>query len=195
MIKKLALGSLLLAFSQLTQAGTLISGQFGKTFSQALTTEEGLKLDLHDNNHFGISIERTITGARYGLYYASLDTHLQNQSDKQLDMNLYSFQSAVELPIREDISGYFGAHVGINNIKPNWSESDSFFALGLYGGVEYQFTPAARVSFETRWVNTIIDNNSSVSCDGTTEDDQCLWHFDGDVLTQFQTSLGFSYRF
>ena len=120
-----------------------------------------------------------------------------NEKDKKLDFNYLLFQSAIDVPLGQDLSGYFGAHLGINNIKPNWSESDTYFATGLYGGVEYHLSEAMRVSFETRWLTTIVDNNSKTTCEVEIkeEDDNCLWHFDGDLLNQFQTSIGFSYRF
>jgi len=189
--------SILIAFSPVINAQIIVGGSVGKTFSQRLETQELQKVEIKDATHFNISVDKSIPNAKYGVFYSKMSTHLKDKQAKELDFNYLLFQSAIDVPLGQDISGYFGAQIGINNIKPNWSESDTYFATGLYGGVEYHLSKAMRVSFETRWLTTIVDNNSKTSCEVETkeEDDNCLWHFDGDLLNQFQTSLGFSYRF
>ncbi|MDP4983722.1 hypothetical protein [Pseudoalteromonas tunicata] len=196
MLKQLIASAILLSVSQLSYAGVIISTQAGKTFSQTLTTKEAKKIEIANDSHIAFSIERAMPNARYGLYYAKFESTLEQQLNTQLSMQYYAFQSAVEYPLYQDLNGYFGAHLGINTVKPSWTESDNYFAVGLYTGIEYQFTHAARFQLETRWINTLVNDNSKISCDASkNNDDQCLWHFDGDVLTQFQASAGFSYRF
>ena len=189
--------SILFAFSPVSNAKIIVGGAVGKTFSQRMETQELQKIEVKDGTHFNLSIEKSIPNAKYGMFYSNMSTHLKNKKDKKLDFNYLLFQSAIDVPLGQDLSGYFGAQIGVNNIKPNWSESDTYFATGLYGGVEYHLSKAMRVSFETRWLTTIVDNNSKTTCkvENKEEDDNCLWHFDGDLLNQFQTSIGFSYRF
>ena len=159
-------------------------------------SQEAKEIDVADDTHIALSLERAIPNARYGLYYAKFESTLEQQPNAQLTMQYFAFQSAVEYPLYQDLSGYFGAHLGINKVKPSWTASDDYFAVGLYTGIEYQLTHAARFQLEIRWMNTLVNNNSSISCNASNKnDDQCLWHFDGDVLTQFQASAGFSYRF
>ncbi|SFC68914.1 outer membrane beta-barrel protein [Pseudoalteromonas denitrificans] len=188
---------LLISFTPYSNAKIIIGGAVGQSFSQRLETIESQKIEIKDDTHFNLTIEKSITDAKYGLFYSKMSTQLKNQQDKKLDFNYLLFQSAIDFPVAKNVSGYFGAQLGINKIKPNWQDSDTYFAAGLYGGVEYHLTQATRVLFETRWLSTIVDNNSKTTCDvaNKTTDTNCLWHLDGDLLNQFQTSVGVSYRF
>ncbi|PAJ75022.1 hypothetical protein CJF42_07370 [Pseudoalteromonas sp. NBT06-2] len=189
--------SVLFAFSPISHAKIIIGSSIGQTFSQRMETQELQKVEVKNASHLNISVEKSIPNAKYGVFYSNMSTHLKNIPNKKADFNYLLFQSAIDVPLGQDISGYFGAQIGVNNIKPNWLESDTYFATGLYGGVEYHLSKATRFSFETRWLTTIVDNNSKIKCEAENkaEDDNCLWHFNGDLLNQFQTSLGFSYRF
>ena len=176
-------------------AGYSVSAGFGKNFSQSLETEENLKIDLDDDSQFTFSIDRTIESARYGLFYSATTLNMEAQTDKKIEMQYLLFQSAVEVPLGKNISGFVGAQIGANHVSTNFTESDTFFTTGLYAGAEYLFTDNVRVYVESRWLATIVNNASNVSCTlPTSENEQCLWHFDGDVLNQFQTNIGFSYR-
>lgn len=168
----------------------------GKSFNQSLETENGLAIELDDSNHVAFSIDRNLDSARYGFYFSKTESNLLSSPNKDVKMQYALFQSAIEVSLANRVNGYVGAQVGANHVKTNFTSSDTFFASGLYGGFEYLFNDQARILFETRWIATIVNNASNVSCTlPTDEDDQCLWHFDGDVLNQFQTSLGFTYRF
>ncbi|WP_404341198.1 hypothetical protein [Pseudoalteromonas mariniglutinosa] len=177
-------------------AGYSISASAGKSFNQSLTTKAGLKIELEDSNHFAFSIDKTLDSARYGLYYSSTTTDMKAHANQEIDMQYLLFQSAVDVPLSTHFNSYVGAQLGVNHISNNFTPSDTYFASGLFAGVEYLITPQARLLFETRWLATIVNNASKVSCSAPAAEDQgCLWHFDGDVLNQFQTSVGFSYRF
>lgn len=194
---KKALTLLCLLFASYgVSAGYSVSLYTGKSFNQSLETEEGLAVELDDSNHFAFSIDRTIDSARYGFYFSNTESDFESAPDHSVKMHYALFQSAVEVPLGNRVNGYVGAQIGANYVKTDFTSSDTFFASGLYGGFEYLFNDQARVLFEARWLATIVNNASNVSCSlPTDEDDQCLWHFDGDVLNQFQTSLGFTYRF
>ena len=195
-MKKVFVLLCLLLVSQSALAGYSLSIYTGKSFNQSLETKNGLAIELKDSNHLAFSIDRTIDSARYGFYFSNTESDFQSSPDKNVEMQYFMFQSAVEVPLSNHINSYVGAQIGANYISPNFASSDTFFASGLYGGLEYLFSDQARILFETRWLATIVNNASNVSCALPTDGNkQCLWHFDGDVLNQFQTSLGFTYRF
>ncbi|BDF93179.1 hypothetical protein RC083_09865 [Pseudoalteromonas haloplanktis] len=195
-MKKAFTAFCLLFISHSAAAGYSLSVYTGKSFNQSLQTEEGLAIELDDSNHLAFSIDRTIDSARYGFYFSNTKSDFESSPELDVEMQYFLFQSAIEVPLGNRVNGYVGAQIGANYVKPNFVSSDIFFASGLYGGFEYLFNDQARVLFETRWLATIVNNASNVSCTlPTDEDNQCLWHFDGDVLNQFQTSLGFTYRF
>jgi len=195
-MKKILILLCFLSATAFAQDDYSVSLYAGKNFSQTLETKEALKVEVNDGNHFAFSIDRNIDRARYGFYFAQSNNELENTEDKEVTMKYFLFQSAVEVALSNHINSYVGAQVGANYVQTNFTSNDVFFASGLYGGIEYLFSDKARVLFETRWLATIVNNESTVNCTlPTDEDDQCLWHFDGDVLNQFQTSLGFTYRF
>ena len=194
---KKSLGLLCLMFlSSTAHAGYSISAGFGKNFTNSVQTEENLKIELEDDSHFTVSLDRTIDNARYGFFYSATELDMKDQTNKQVEMQYLLFQSAVEVPLADRVVGFVGAQIGANHVSTDFADSDTFFTSGLYAGADYLITEQARVYVEARWLATIVNNASNVSCTlPTSEDDQCLWHFDGDVLNQFQTNIGFSYRF
>ncbi|TMP86421.1 hypothetical protein CWC05_13505 [Pseudoalteromonas ruthenica] len=191
--------SLLLAttlFSSVAAADVAVTLYGGQSFSQSLETKEGTDIDLEDANHFAFSIDRTITDARYGFYYSANKSDIQGNNERQVNIQHYMFQSAVEYPLASSTTGYFGAQIGAANVDPEWLSSDTYFATGLFTGAGYHVTDNAQLMFEVRWLATIINNDSDFNCTISNDpNDQCLWHFDGDVLNQFNTSLAFSMRF
>ena len=195
-MKKILIPLCFLSATTYGQDDYSVSLYAGKNFNQTLETKEALKVEVNNGNHFAFSIDRNIDRARYGFYFAQSSNELENTDDKEATMKYFLFQSAVEVALSNHINSYIGAQLGANYVQTNFTSNDIFFASGLYGGVEYLFSDKARVLFETRWLATIVNNESTVNCTlPTNEDDKCLWHFDGDVLNQFQTSLGFTYRF
>lgn len=180
-----------------TQANAEISvtAYGGQTMSQELVTTKQQSVDIKDSSHFAISVDKHNPTAKYGLFYATSSADLRNQPNKSLDLEYLMFQSAVILPIKENVSGYLGAQIGVNRIAPDFTDSDSFFASGLFGGLQYEVSDNVFVGGEVRWLATIVKNTSSVECDTADNNEGCIWHFDGDVLNQFQTSFNLTYRF
>lgn len=173
-----------------------ISVYAGQNFNQSLETKESIEVELKDSHHLALSIDRNIDKARYGFFYSKSKNDFSTEADKHVTMQYLLFQSAVEVPISNHFNGYVGAQLGANYVQTNFSANDVFFASGLFGGVEYLFSDQVRILFETRWLATIVNNDSVIDCTlPATKNEQCLWHFDGDVLNQFQTSLGFTFRF
>ena len=63
---KKSLGLLCLMFlSSTAHADYSISAGFGKNFTNSVQTEENLKIELEDDSHFTVSLDRTIDNARY----------------------------------------------------------------------------------------------------------------------------------
>ena len=195
-MKKSLMAIALIISPTLAHADVAVTLYGGKTFNQSLETTEAQEVNLDDSGHYAFSVDRTITGARYGLYYSHTKSDIDAEPGRSVDIGHLLFQSAVEYPVANKTSGYLGAQIGAAQIDPNWLSSDTYFASGLFTGVEYHFNEQMRLGMELRWLATIIDNNSQLDCTiGNDPNDQCLWHFDGDVLHQFNTSLAFSMRF
>ncbi len=196
-MKKAIVATLLIGFSGLASAKIIVGAQIGKSLSRTIETAESQQIEIEDGNHFALSVETTLPDARYGLFYAQTSSDLEEQDNKTIDISYLLFQSAVEFPMSHGITGYLGAQVGLSQVKPEWTESGTYFASGLYGGLEYQLTDALHLTAEARWLASVVNNKSDITCDTTAEpaDDKCLWHFDGDLLNQTQLSAGINYRF
>ncbi|WP_105169862.1 outer membrane beta-barrel protein [Pseudoalteromonas sp. T1lg23B] len=173
-----------------------VTAYAGQTYSQSLTTSKGQEHEIADDGHFAISVDRHMDGTKYGLYYSFFGGELESNAEQKIDSELLLFQSAVYRPVTENLSTYVGAQLGANYITTNFVEKDTFFASGLFVGLDYQLAGGLSVGSELRWVATIVKNSSKISCDNdSSTDDNCGWHFDGDVLNQFQASLNLTYRF
>ncbi|OHU84326.1 MULTISPECIES: outer membrane beta-barrel protein [Pseudoalteromonas] len=173
-----------------------VTAYAGQTFSQTLTTSKGQEHEIADDAHFAISVDRHINDTKYGIYYSFFGGELESNAEQKIDSELLLFQSAVYRPVTDNLSAYAGAQLGANYITTNFVEKDTFFASGLFAGVDYKLAGGLSVGSELRWVATIVKNSSKISCDNDpSTDDGCGWHFDGDVLNQFQASLNLTYRF
>ncbi|WP_440056615.1 hypothetical protein ACSLBF_21130 (plasmid) [Pseudoalteromonas sp. T1lg65] len=194
---KISLFSLLaLGVSGAAYADYGITVYGGKTISEDLLTTLNQTHKFEDESHYALSVDRYVQDGRYGLYYAKSDIELTGSPLHQIRNEYLLFQSAVIRPLVGDLHGYLGAQLGINYMDPNFLEADTFFASGLYAGLEYAVGAGFHVSSEIRWLATLVDNKSTVSCDTNPETkDVCSWQFDGDVFHQYQASLSVSYRF
>ncbi|KZN59804.1 hypothetical protein N473_02510 [Pseudoalteromonas luteoviolacea CPMOR-1] len=183
-------------FVQAQEQDYSVSAFGGYSTNHDLTTSKEYKIDLEDNSHFGVSVDKLVNNTRYGLFYSFNETELAGNDIAKVDMEYLLFQSAIEIPINDDISSYVGAQIGVNRITPNFAEADDFFASGLFTGLDYHIGAGFHAFTELRWMATIVKNSSSVVCDDDPQTtDNCIWHFDGDVLNQFQLSAGLNYRF
>ncbi|MCG7550231.1 outer membrane beta-barrel protein [Pseudoalteromonas sp. Of7M-16] len=183
-------------FAQAADTGFGVSIFGGHSINHDLTTSKDLTIDLEDNSHFGISVDRLVNRTRYGMYYSFNETEFADNAIAKVDMEYLLFQSAIELPINDSLSSYVGAQIGVNRITPNFAEADEFFASGLFTGIDYHIGAGFHAFTELRWMATIVKNTSQAVCDDDPNtQDNCIWHFDGDVLSQFQFSAGLNYRF
>ncbi|MBD1582873.1 outer membrane beta-barrel protein [Pseudoalteromonas sp. S16_S37] len=189
-----ALGTALFSMPSFADIG--ITAYAGQTYSQKLHTSKGQEHELADDTHFAVSVDHHIDGAKYGIYYSFFESELENSPTHKVDSELLLFQSAVKRPITDNLYTYVGAQLGVNRITTNFVDDDTFFATGLFAGLDYQLGAGFSVGTEVRWVATIVKNTSAVSCDNDPETvDTCSWHFDNDSLSQFQASANITYRF
>lgn len=195
MIYRVLLLILLLTTSRYVSADIALTGYYGQTASQKASTELGTAIDINDDNNYALSIEKHLDSAKFGLFYSNLTSDQRGAAQYQFDMDYYMFQSAVVLPATEKLSSYLGAQLGVNRTETNFTDSDSFFAMGLYGGLEYAITQQFLILGEIRWLGTILNNSSSTSCEAESEGNQCDFYFDGELLNQYQFNIGLMYRF
>ncbi|MBQ4845433.1 hypothetical protein [Pseudoalteromonas sp. MMG005] len=197
-MKKLILASIvgLLLTSHASHAEVGITAYAGQTYSQTLTTSKFQQHELSDDSHYGFSVDWHEADTKYGLFYSEYEGELEGSTQHKVKMEYLLFQSAVYRPIYNNLDAYLGLQLGVNRLDTNFADADSFFASGLFGGLEYQVLDSLSVGTEVRWLATIVKNKSKVTCDSDpATTDMCSWHFDGDTLNQFQVSANITYRF
>ncbi|CAM3852024.1 MULTISPECIES: hypothetical protein [Pseudoalteromonas] len=168
----------------------------GKTYSSDIKTSRHQKYELEDDSHFGLSIDKYVPEGRYGFYYGKTETQLTAYPLNKVEMEYLLFQSAVVRPLTDNLDVYLGLQLGATFVDPNFIDSDTFFASGLYTGFEYNLGAGFHLGAEARWIATILNNNSKVTCDVDPEtQNTCSWHFDNEVMSQYQASATLSYRF
>lgn len=179
-------------FSSLAQANYSLTGYAGYHGHQSITTEQGDTLEFDKSSHFALSMDIDIPNAIVGVYYSKQQNQLTQTPQFDADMQFLLFQSAVKFRLSPDFSSYVGAQVGVNHIDV-YDNADSYFATGLFTGLEYHLLENIAFVSELRWIGSLVNNNSTINCPAN--DEQCIWQFDGDVLHQFQANLGLRVRF
>ena len=168
----------------------------GKTYSSDIETSRHQTYELEDDSHFGVSVDKYVPEGRYGFYYSKTETQLTAYPLNKVEMEYLLFQTAVLRPINDDLDVYVGLQIGATFMDPNFIDSDTFFASGLYTGFEYNLGAGFHLGAEARWIATILNNNSKVSCDVDPDTkNTCSWHFDSEVMSQYQASATLSYHF
>lgn len=92
---------------------------------------------------------------------------------------------------------YMAATVGLAHIDPDFSafDSDTYFAFTIGGGLKFFPTERIGVRLEARMYGTVIDSKSNIFCTSGTGGANCLFEVQGDVLWQFDATLGATFRF
>lgn len=190
-VKSLGLVALM-SLPSFAYANYSVTGYAGYHDHQSITTEQGEKLEFEKAAHFALSVDKDIPNAIIGLYYSKQQNQLAENQQIEADMQFLLFQSAVKFKLSPHLSSYVGAQVGVNHVAV-LNNKDTYFATGLFSGVEYQLLDNVALVSELRWIGSLINNNSTINCPAN--DEKCVWQFDGDVLHQFQANLGVRVRF
>jgi opacity protein-like surface antigen len=186
----------LLLTSHASQAEIGVTAYTGQTYSQSVTTTRQQKHEFSDDTHYGLSVDWHEHETKYGLFYSKYDGHFEESTTHTIKSEYLLFQSAVYRPIYRGLNAYIGMQLGVNHLDTNFAEADTFFATGLFGGLEYQVIDNLSIGTEARWLATLIKNKSKVICDNDPNTtNMCSWHFDGETLNQYQLSATLTYRF
>ena len=88
----------------------------------------------------------------------------------------------------EGVQPFFVATIGATRFSPQQAgfESDTKFSFGVGGGVRIPLARNFGLRFEGRAYGTVLSNDSSVLCSGST----CLIHADGTLLWQYEANAG-----
>jgi opacity protein-like surface antigen len=180
------------ASSTLTQfsIAPFIGYRTGGSFTESTT---GTKLKLDPAQSYGLVMDIRVTReTEVELLWSRQRTQLK--ADVPVTVPL--FDSFVDyyhiggtfLFATEGVQPFLVGTIGATRFSPQQAglESDTKFSFGIGGGVRIPFTRNFGLRLEGRAYGTVLSNDSSVFCSGSS----CLIHADGTWLWQYEANAG-----
>ncbi|GAB7220583.1 outer membrane beta-barrel protein [Vibrio comitans] len=192
--KSLTLLLLACSYPAVSQADIHITPMIGYSMGGSFDTEEGGNFDIEEAVNYNIAIETDVEKGRLGLLYSQQDSSIE---DVNIDTTLryLHFQSAVFYPSGEKWNSYIGLSLGGTQIDIQGASNEYKFSLGVYGGVEYEFTDNFALQGQIRYLGTLVDGDSITICDSSGNGTSCKYAFSGDWMSQVQANLGVRFSF
>jgi hypothetical protein len=180
------------------QAGYRVGGEFATDGSG---TSAAYELDESNSQRIALNI-RASRNTQWEVLYGRQDTALQATevlgSSPKLDLRVdyfqfggtYLFEGTRMLP-------YFVMTAGASRFVPRQAELDAetYFSGSVGGGL--QLLPGKRfgIRLETRVFGSLVDSEGGIFCRSGYDSSFCAIRIDGDVLFQWETSVGLVVRF
>ncbi|MGF1702594.1 porin family protein [Photobacterium makurazakiensis] len=171
-----------------------VTPYLGYSFSNSFSDENNIKIDIDNDVHYALGLETDLYNGRVGLYLSHQPTNVANFNDSG-SLSYVHFQSALRFDTFEHVDTFVGASLGTTIIDADWTDSDMLFSGGLHGGVEYKIASNLNLVFETRWLFSLIDSDTTTICNLPTGDESCNVKIESKWMSQFHTNLGISYSF
>ena len=180
------------ASSPLTQfsIAPFIGYRGGGSFTETTT---GAKLKLDPAQSYGLVADIRITReTEVELLWSRQRTQLK--ADVPVTVPLFNTYvdyyhiGGTFLFATEGVQPFFVATIGATRFSPQQAgfENDTKFSFGVGGGVRIPLARNFGLRFEGRAYGTVLSNDSSVLCSGST----CLIHADGTLLWQYEANAG-----
>jgi len=203
LIKRFSLCLLALFFVIPTGAAAddlLVTGylgyRVGGDFTDISTTTE---LELAESESYGLIIGKDNgTSNQTEFLYSIQPTQLKAAgpvtSGVLVDVDVENYMLAGKSILSRDSGTFVSGLVGVTRFDPNSSSlnSDTRFALGLGGGIDYRISNNLGFRFEGRGIATFLDSDGAVFCGSN---GGCLVFTESNVLWQFEFITGFTFRF
>jgi hypothetical protein len=92
---------------------------------------------------------------------------------------------------------FLAATLGATRFDPGplTFDSENFFSFGVGAGWYLQASERLNLRLEGRLLGTLLRSDSDLFCETGPDENICALAADGDFFWQFQTSLGFAFRF
>ncbi|MGI3097031.1 outer membrane beta-barrel protein [Vibrio diabolicus] len=187
-------GSVLLSTVVSAQANIIVTPFIGYTGGGQVEDEGGNTYDLDPAVNYALSIETPFEKGRIGLFYSNQSTELEKLSNSA-DIHYLQFQSSMYYPVAENWQTYIGVGLGASYADVDWVDKKYGFSASAFAGLEYEFSKNFALTAQLRWLGTVVDNDTSGACTLPNDGSNCIIKFDTDWMNQFQSNIGFSFRF
>ena len=174
--------------------------RFGGTFED---DQSDASYELEDSPSFGLILNfRDKDPTQWEIFYSQQQTEAEflggTVNDPEVDIDLhvlqlggtYQWDGEVARPYLAFTLG--GTHIRTSSAESN---SDTFFSGSI--GLGMQFLPTSRVGIrvEARAYGTLIDSGTDLFCSTGPDANVCAIRVEGEMLSQFETFVGVTFRF
>ena len=154
------------------------------------------RFDFEDNDSQGLILDIAVNESAFVEIYASAqETTLQDdrgffgdQPLFEIDINYWHIGGLYQFEIGEGVKPFVVATLGVTELKPQAAglSGESFFSVGVGGGVKLMLGRNVGFRFEARGFTTVLDAADDLFCDHS----RCYIYDDGTYLWQFEGSAG-----
>lgn len=165
------------------------------------TTDEALEFD--DAGHLGLILNlRADYDTQWEVFYTRRSTELDAggllQNEPVLDLDVHYLHAGGTAMFDAPLGRSFvAASLGVTRLDPDPGglEADSFFSFSLGGGLKLWPERPVGLRLEARVLGTVLGGDEDILCRTSPDDNFCFLRVDGDILWQWQLSVGTVFRF
>ncbi|MGY0613831.1 outer membrane beta-barrel protein [Vibrio sp. FJH11] len=187
-------GGILLSIAAQAQANIIITPFLGYTAGGKVEDEGGKTYDIDAAANYALAVETPFYQGKIGLFYSYQPTEIKTLSNSA-NIHYLQFQSSIAYPITPSWQTYIGAGIGGSYNDVNWADNKYGFSASVFAGIEYEYSKTFALTAQLRWLGTVVDNDTSGACTLPAEESTCVVKYDTDWMNQFQSNVGFSFRF
>ena len=166
----------------------------GGDFEDAVT---GSRLDLDESESYGFVVSSDADDAlefSYTLQPTKLSGGNGVGSVQLFDVDVMNFMVAGKNILNRETGGFVSGMVGVTHFDPHAANlsSETRFAIGAGGGIDYRISDNLGFRLEGRGIATFLDSSGGVFCSSS---QGCAAFVESSVLLQFEALAGLSIRF
>ncbi|MDF2154227.1 outer membrane beta-barrel protein [Vibrio sp. CAU 1672] len=188
------IGNILAIISVSTNAQILLTPYLGFTGGGAVEDEEKNTYNLDPALNLALAVEAPYESGRLGLFYSHQSTEFETIANSA-DVHYLQLQSSVYYPLDQHWSSYIGLGVGGSYVNADWADKKYGFSASAFAGMEYELSDNMAITAQIRWLGTVVDNDTSGVCVLPNDGSNCVIKFETDWMNQFQSNIGFTFRF
>ena len=157
----------------------------------------GTTLDLKEDQSYGLIFSK---GAEDALEFSisRQPTKLEASGDVSsadlFDVDVFNYMVGGKKILNRESGGFVSGLIGVTHFDPREAglSSDTRFALGVGGGIDYPIAKNFSFRLEGRGIGTFLDSSGGIFCSSSRG---CAMYTDSNLLLQFEIISGLTFRF
>jgi opacity protein-like surface antigen len=157
----------------------------------------GTTLELDDAQSYGLIFSK---GAEDALEFSisvqptQLSVSGNGSSTNLFDVDVFNYMLGGKKILNRESGGFVSGLVGVTHFDPSESglSSETRFALGIGGGIDYPIANNLSFRLEGRGIGTFLNSSGGIFCGSNSG---CALYADSSLLLQFEIISGLTFRF